>query len=162
MNEATPETIGFDDLARLMGKAKPVFVKPIRGLGKRIVVPLVFKFGDKVAEFFCEAVITDHKPCKPEIGFTDEDVTFVRGVTLYASDYMDRDEGDTAKPDGEVLFFEDFAAKYVDDAATRAYLHRKMDELEDAVRLDEETLESVNGMYMNREVGERIYDPKLH
>ena len=160
MSDETPHTIEFDELARLMGGVKPIFSRPIKGMGKRILVPLVFKFGDKVAEFFCEATILADKPKTPALGFTKDDVNYFRGVTLYDVEYMKAK--DDSKPDGEVLFFEDFLSKYVSEPATRAYLHRKMDELENAVQMDDESLGSVNEAYMNRGVGEKIIDLKIH
>lgn len=160
MSDDLPHTIDFDELVAVMGRVKPIFSRPIKGMGKRILVPMVFKFGDKVAEFFCEAAILVDRPQKPALGFTKDDVNYFRGVTLYDVEYMKSE--DDSKPDGEVLFFDDFLSKYVSEPATRAYLHRKMDELEDAVQMDEESLGSVNEAYMNRDVGEKIIDLKIH
>lgn len=158
--EESPKDIAFEELVRLMTGTKPIFSRPIKGMGKRILVPFVFKFDDKVAEFFCEASILHGRPSNPALGFTNEDVTYFRGVTLYDVEYMKND--DQGKPDGEVLFFDDFLSKYVSDPATRVFLHRKMEEMEEAVQMDEESLESVNQLWMNREVGEKIVNIRLN
>lgn len=155
-------TIAFQDLVTIMKRAKPTFSRPIKGLGKRVFIPYVFQFNGKVAEFFCEATIIAEHPSEPELGYTFSDVGYFRGVTVFEKKEMNTKDRPNGKPSGEVLSFDSFLDKYVEDPAIRSYLSIKMDELFEAVQLDEENLENINNMWASRDVGEKIFNIKLH
>jgi len=156
-------TIAFQDLVTIMRRAKPTFSRPIKGLGKRVFIPYVFEFGGKIAEFFCEATIVAERPSQPELGYTFADVGYFRGVTVFEKREMDaKDRPKKGKPSGEVLSFGSFLDKYVEDPATRSYLSLKMEELFDAVQLDDENLENINDMWAARDIGEKILNIRLH
>ncbi len=144
----------FDELSKAVGSVKFTFSRPIRGLGKRASIPIIIEFSDKIFELFCEASVLESRPEDPAIGFTTEDVYFFEGAVVF-----NKEKEDVA---GEVLAFENFLAKYVSDPMTRVFLSRKMDELKAAAALDEEAIQNVNSMYMNRDVGEKIVDYKVH
>lgn len=144
----------FNDLVKAVGAVKIKLSRPLRGLGKRASVPIVISFADHIIELFCEACVLESKPEDPAIGYTAEDVYFFQGVLLFT-----KDRDDVA---GEVLELENFLTKYVDEPAVRVFLRQKMDELEQAATLDEEALHNIDMMYMNREVGEKIVDLKVH
>ena len=163
MRENKPDEIrpidgtNFDEMTKAVNSVKFNFSRPFRGLGKRAAIPLAFSFAGRTVEFFCEAAVLESKPEDPAIGFTKADVYYFEGVVLY-----DHEGSDTENVFGEMLAFENFLAKYVDDPMARVFLARKMDELREASRLDEEAIQNVNSMYMNREVGEKIVDIRLH
>ncbi len=144
----------FDELSKAIKSVKLAISRPIRGLGKRASIPIIFEFSGKIFELFCEASVLECKPEDPAIGFTNEDVYFFEGVVVF-----NKEKEDVA---GEVLAFENFLAKYVSEPMTRVFLSRKMDELKAAAALDEEAIQNVNSMYMNRDVGEKIVDFKVH
>lgn len=147
----------FEEMSKAINSVKFNFSRPFRGLGKRASIPLAFSFAGRVVEFFCESAVLESKPEDPAFGFTRDDVYYFEGVVMY-----DHEGSDTENVFGEMLAFENFLAKYVDDPMARVFLTRKMDELREASHLDEEALHNVNSMYMNREVGEKIVDIRLH
>lgn len=155
----------MDSISKAMASVKIEFNRPFRGLGKKASIPLMFEFGGRLAQFFCEAAVLESKPEDPAIGYTTDDVYFFTGVLVFdraAAITDDMPEQEAPNLSGEVLEFENFLAKYVDDPIIRVFLSRKMEELKEAASLNEEAIQNVNSMYMNREVGEKIVDLKVH
>lgn len=155
----------MESISKAMASVKIDFQRPFRGLGKKASIPLMFDFGDRLVQFFCEAAVLESKPEDPAIGYTFDDVYFFAGALVFDQSAAIRDDQPAKEApnlSGEVLEFENFLAKYVDDPTIRVFLSRKMEELKEAAALNEEAIQNVNSMYMNREVGENIVDLKVH
>lgn len=159
------DATSMDEIAKAMASVKFEFNRPFRGLGKKAFIPLMFEFSYRLVQFFCEAAILESTPEDPDIGYTDKDVYVFAGALVFdksAATNNDRPEVEVPSLSGEVLEFENFLTKYVDDPMIRVFLSRKMDDLKEAAALNEEAIQNINEMYMNREVGKKIVDLKVH
>jgi len=148
--------VNFDAIIAKMVQAKPRAAFPLVGWGKKCFIEATLKKKEikVVVEIFSE-VTFGASPVNPEVGYTKDEANIFQGVCV--TDYKKKpDTVDDYHPSqGEVMKYEDFAKRYIVNSITRVTLERVMEDMTDALIINEQMLDRINSAWGNRDPGER-------
>lgn len=148
----------FRGLGKVLMEAKPQIGAPVRGVGKRSYVTITMKDRNLGIEFYVENVI-EEKPGDPAFGFTPEDLNLFRGVAIYDID----DEHKDRRTYGEVIPFDTFLEKYIEDERNRILIVGCMSRLEEEAGVKDTFFERINNIWKERDIhSQELYSKRLH
>lgn len=146
--------LDFNDIIEQLNGMEPVLGNPVCGWGMRASksVQAMHKKEKLQIEFMVEKELPN-VPSVPDIGYQEDDLIVNRRVAYYQP--FDT-ESDSKKypPYGEILSYEEFVHKYVQEDSERLALGGIMNELDDFSRIDEDLLFSATLTLMESSVYE--------
>ena len=156
--------VDFDAVIMKMAEVKPRTSVPMMGWGKKSHIEASVTKKAKgvkiVFEVFCELTF-DNAPADPTLGYTKEEATLFRGVTI-TTKKLDTEESNFGSV-GEVLEYTEFVNRYICDEVVRITLAHIMDSLCDSLVVTDQMIEKVNFAWGSRATNSKeIYSTQFH
>jgi len=149
--------VDFDAIIKKMATSKPRVGFPNIGWGKKCFIEATFrkkKTGNRtVVELFSE-VTFGQSPSDPDLGYTKDEANIFQGVCV--TNYANQENTEEHQPSvGEVMHYQKFMDRYIDNNVTRITLSRVMDDMETLLIVSDSMLDRVNNAWGNRDLGKK-------
>ena len=146
--------LDFNDIIEQLNSMEPVLGNPVCGWGMRASksVQAMHKKEKLQIEFMVEKQLPN-VPSVPDIGYQEDDL-MVNCRVAYYKPFDTESDSKKYPPYGEVLSYEEFVEKFVQEDAERLALGVVMDELDEFSRIDEDLLFSATLTLMESSVYE--------
>ncbi len=167
MHQLTATPLDFNMIVHKMGQIQPRFTLPTYGWGKKCYIQAQANHETESArvliEFFSEAIFNPI-PKDPKIGYTDDDATIFKGVSILNVDSEPMSDGsEYHQSEGEIISYDDFVKEYITDVQARIQLDRVMDSMEQHTIVNDKMLENINLAWENRDPGnDELYEIKYN